>query len=272
MKKPVIGLALSGGSALGFAHIGVLEELEKNGIKAQIVTGTSMGAIVGGAYAKGLSMEVMTSYAKKITKSKFVDGNFFKNGGVFQGSYINRMFKEVFGETNIEELDTKFACIACDINSGKEVVFDKGSLRTAVRASMNIPGLFAPIKHENMCLVDGGVTNNLPDNVAKKMGADIIIAVNVLENSYPHFKGKRVVNALIASLQMANIYSMKNRKKYANIELKPEIDYLKTGINLFSYDKNKIDTIIEAGRIEAKKMMPKILEIVENWKETKVKK
>jgi len=267
MKKPVIGLALSGGSALGFAHIGVLEELEKNGIKAQIVTGTSMGAIVGGGYAKGIRLDDMKKYANKITKSRFVDGNFFKEGGMFKGNYINKLFKEVFADSNIEELDVKFACVACDINNGKEVVFTQGSLMSAVRASMNIPGLFAPIKHDGMALVDGGLTNNLPDNIAKKLGADIIIAVNVLENAYPHFKGKKISNAVIASLQLANIYMMRNRKKYADIELKPEINYKETGIDMMSYGKGKVEQIIEAGRIEARRAMPKIKEIIKKWKQ-----
>ena len=267
MKKPVIGLALSGGSALGFAHIGVIEELEKNGIKAKVVTGTSMGAIIGGAYANGLSTDEMKMYARKITKSKFVDANFFKNGGMFKGKYIDKLFKDAFGEANIEDLKIKFACVACDINEGKEVVFDKGLVRTAVRASMNIPGLFAPIKHDGMALIDGGMTNNLPDNIAKKLGADIIIAVNVLENAYPHFKGKKISNAVIASLQLSNIHMMRNRKNYSNIELKPTINYKETVIDMLSYEKNKVEKIIEAGRAEAREMMPKILKIINNWKQ-----
>ena len=266
MKKPIIGIALSGGSALGFAHIGVLEELNKNGIFPEVIAGTSMGAIIGGAYAKGISLEDMKTYANKITKSKFVDGNFFKNGGIFKGRYINKLFKDVFGESKIEELDKKFACVACDIIKGEEVVFKEGILRDAVRASMNIPVLFTPINQNGMALVDGGLTNNLPDNIVNEMGADIIIAVNVLEKAYPHFKGKKISNTLLASMQLTNIVMMRNREKFACIELKPEINFLESGIDMMSYKKKKVEKIIEAGRVEAKNRMPEILEIIKNWK------
>jgi len=185
MARPKIGLVLGSGAARGISHIGILRIIEKLHIPIDIIVGTSMGAIIGGAYAAGNSL-------KKIEDS-FCDINWLKIlkmiapsrlqwEGLFDGDNIKDFIKARIGEHRIEKLNTKFACVATDIWKGDEIVLEKGSLIDALRASMSIPLFFSPVKIGGRYLVDGGVVNPVPVDVARKLGADIVIAVVVTRN------------------------------------------------------------------------------------------
>jgi len=193
MKDLKIGLALGGGAARGLAHIGVLKVLEKNKIPIHIIAGTSMGAFIGGAYAGGMNAfqmeEIAINTNKKVLAKMFSLAISFS--GLIDGKKIEEFLKTVLGEKNIEELEKKFACVATDILTGEEVIIDEGPLVNAIMASISIPAIFTPVHHKNRFLVDGGVVNPVPVNVAKEMGANIIIAVNVIPPFPPEFKKEK---------------------------------------------------------------------------------
>jgi NTE family protein len=179
MKKNV-SLVLSGGGARGIAHIGVIEELEKQGFEIKSISGTSMGALVGGVYAVGKMQEYKNWICTldKFDVFKLVDFTFSTQGLVKGDRVLNKM-KEFIPDIKIEDLKIHYAATATDISRKKEVVFTKGSLYEAVRASISIPTVFTPVKTENSILVDGGVINNVPINHVKRTKDDIIIAVHV---------------------------------------------------------------------------------------------
>ncbi|MCK4678170.1 MAG: patatin-like phospholipase family protein [Bacteroidales bacterium] len=179
MKKNV-ALVLSGGGARGIAHIGVIEELEKQGFVIKSISGTSMGALVGGVYAVGKMQEYKNWIytLDKFDVFKLVDFTFSAQGLVKGDRVLNKM-KEFIPDINIEDLNIYYAATATDISRKEEVVFTKGSLYKAVRASISIPTVFTPVKTENSILVDGGVINNVPINHVKRTKDDIIIAVHV---------------------------------------------------------------------------------------------
>lgn len=209
-ERPIVALALEGGGALGIAHIGVIRVLEEAGIPVDIVTGTSMGSIVGGLYATGFSVAELEALATETDWiSLFSEYAVARNesyraleewrryflsvgisdretpaaGGLLSGnrilSYMDSLTYEIPGELDFDDLPRRYRAVATDFSTGEEVVIGEGSLSEAMRASMGIPGVFAPYVLKNRPLIDGGIVNNLPVDLARAMGADIVIAVDV---------------------------------------------------------------------------------------------
>ncbi|MCK4528592.1 patatin-like phospholipase family protein [candidate division WOR-3 bacterium] len=180
MRK--IGLALGSGAARGFAHIGVLKVFDEEKIPIDFIAGTSIGALIGAIYASGISAreieEIVLNLDRKKTTSLFTPT--IPYSGLVEGKRITEFIKSIIGNPNIEDLKIPFAAIATDVMSGREVIFTKGSTVEAVRASISIPGIFTPCKYNGNFLADGGLVNPLPVNCVREMGADFIIAVNVL--------------------------------------------------------------------------------------------
>ena len=175
-----ISLVLSGGGARGIAHIGVIEELEKQGLEIASVAGTSMGALVGGVYALG-KMEEFKQWVFSLNKRKIfnlIDFSFSLQGLIKGDKVLNKM-KKFIADKNIEDLKIAYSATATDLINKKEVVFTKGSIYEAIRSSISIPTVFTPVKKENTLLVDGGIINNIPINNAKRVPGDLLIVVNV---------------------------------------------------------------------------------------------
>lgn len=179
MKKK-IALVLSGGGARGNAHIGVIEELEQQGFEIASVTGTSMGSLVGGIYARGALPEFKDWMLSLDRRRVFnlVDFTMGKSGMV-KGDRVFKAMKAIIPDAPIEDLTIPFAAVAVDLISQREVVFRQGSLYDAVRASVSIPTVLTPIKTNDGLLVDGGVMNNIPVNHAKRFDDDLLVVVNV---------------------------------------------------------------------------------------------
>lgn len=182
MAKKKIGLALGGGAARGIAHIGVLEILEKEGIPIDMVAGTSAGAVIGALYSSGMSplqlKEVIMGFDWK-KRRHMVDIALPKTGFIAGEKLMQEVRELMGGDLTFDELKKPFACVACDLITGEEVVMNKGSVAEAVRASIAIPIIFRAVKRNGRYLIDGGMINQVPVNVAKAMGADYVIAVNV---------------------------------------------------------------------------------------------
>lgn len=178
--KQAISLVLSSGGARGIAHIGVIEELEREGFEIKSIAGTSMGALVGGIYATGKLNEFKEwMYTlNKIDVFKLIDFT-FSSQGLIKGDRVFTKMRTFIPEKNIEEMKIFFVAIATDIINEKEVVFTSGSSYDAIRASIALPTVFTPVKYNNTLLVDGGVLNPIPINHVKRTKGDILIVANV---------------------------------------------------------------------------------------------
>lgn len=174
-----IGVALGGGGARGWAHIGVLRRLTAAGFEPDVVAGTSIGAIVGGAYAAG-RLDALEAFARKIDRRtiwRLVDLNLGKGGGLVMGERIAQRLSEIIGDHDIEALGKKYVAVATELPTGHEIWLDKGKLITAMRASAALPGIFVPASIEGRPLIDGGVANPVPVSACRAMGAQVVIAV-----------------------------------------------------------------------------------------------
>ena len=180
-KKPGIALVLGGGAARGWAHIGVIRELAEMGIEPDLVVGTSVGSIVGGAYASG-NLEQFEEWIiglGRVDIIRLLDAK-MTGGGFLQGNSLMAAIKKRTGDPRIEDLDIPFACVATELGTGREVWLREGSLLDACRASIALPGMFAPSRmREDKLLVDGGLVNPVPVSLARAMGGDLVIAVNL---------------------------------------------------------------------------------------------
>ncbi|MBK8181509.1 MAG: patatin-like phospholipase family protein [Candidatus Competibacteraceae bacterium] len=176
-KKPRLGIALGSGSARGWSHIGVLRALEEAGIVPDVVSGTSIGALIGAAYASG-RLEPLEAWVRQIdwwAIWRYMD---FRRGGV-EGERLMRELGERLQDAPIETLPKPFGAVATDLYTGREVWLQQGSLLEAVRASIALPGLFSPVKLQDNWLVDGGLVDPLPVSLCRALGADRVIAVNL---------------------------------------------------------------------------------------------
>jgi NTE family protein len=179
--RPKIALVLGSGAARGWAHIGVIHELADAGIKPDIVVGSSVGAVVGGAYASGNleQFEEWISGLRRVDIIRLLDAK-MTGGGFLQGRSLMGAIKKQIGDPNIEDLEIPYACVATELGTGREVWLREGSLLDACRASIALPGMFAPSRAgPDRLFVDGGLVNPVPVSLARAMGGDVVIAVNL---------------------------------------------------------------------------------------------
>ncbi|MBX9808347.1 MAG: patatin-like phospholipase family protein [Flavobacteriaceae bacterium] len=254
VKRPKIGLVLSGGGAKGFAHVGVLKVLEQAGIKIDFIGGTSMGAVVGGLYASGYNAaqidsivtvtnfdNLLIDYVPRSSKSYYekrndelyafiLPFNKFKIGvpqslskGMFNYNLFNRLTLHARHVRDFNQLPTPFLCMATDIEIGKQVVLDKGVLAQALFASSALPSVFSPVTLDGKFLVDGGVTNNYPIEEVRKLGADIIIGVDVQNGLRDRDQLKDATKILFQITNFEMIEKMIANSKNTNIYIKPDI-------------------------------------------------
>jgi NTE family protein len=169
-NQPSIGLALSGGGARGLAHIGVYRVLEREGIPIDYLAGTSMGAVIAASIATGMSSSDLERISRQITTRRsmlrLLDAG-VPNGGIVRGKRLMSFFEYQFGNKTFQDLSLPLSVIAVDIKSHKEVVFDKGKISLALRASTSIPGVFTPFELDGQLLVDGGLLNNMPIEIGR---------------------------------------------------------------------------------------------------------
>lgn len=181
-RQPKIGLALSGGGARGLAHIGVLKVLEQEGIPIDFLAGTSMGGVIAAAYASGLSVDYIEKEALRMARLRnlitLLDRSLPRRGLV-EGQKVQEYLTTHLGDKTFEEMKIPLSLVAVDLISGQEVVLNSGSVVDAVRATVSLPGVFAPFRLGDYLLMDGGVLNNLPADVVRHTGADVVIAVDV---------------------------------------------------------------------------------------------
>jgi NTE family protein len=176
---PVLGLALGSGSARGWAHIGVIQELEAMGIRPQVVAGTSIGALVGAVYVSG-QLEAFARWVRTLTLRDvfgLLDISFA--GGVVKGEKLFGFFHEQHRNPNIEQLAQRYVSVATEMRTGREVWITRGPVLAAARASCAIPGVFSPVQYQERWMLDGGLVNPVPVSACRAFGADVVIAVNL---------------------------------------------------------------------------------------------
>jgi len=249
-RPPRVALALGGGAARGFAHIGVIEVLEENGIRPDIVTGTSAGSLVAALYAAGRTGKELEAIAINMDESALTDWS-FPGRGLIRGEALAHYIREATGNKPLEQLKIPLGIVATDLDTGRPIVFRRGDVGTAVRASSAVPAVFQPVRIGTHEYVDGGLTSPVPVRAARDMGADVIIAVDI--SQLPD--GGATGDALHMLLQTFSIMSRSINElelKEAEVALHPRLVGV-AGTDFTLRKKN-----IEAGRVAALAMLPLI--------------
>ncbi len=249
-KPPRIGLALGGGAARGFAHIGVIQVLEENGLKPGLVVGTSAGSLVAALYASGKTPPEMAALAQTMDEGAITDWS-FPMRGLIRGEALARYVREQTGGRNIEQLKLPLGIVATDLDSGAAVLFQRGDVGLAVRASSAVPAVFQPVRIGTREYVDGGLVSPVPVRFARQMGAELVIAVDI--SSPPD--GNPTTDLMKVLLQTFAIMGRSINQfelRDADIVVRPVL----AGVS--SADFSARMKAIQAGREAAVRMLPDI--------------
>lgn len=258
-REAKVALVLSGGSAKGFAHVGVIRVLEQEKIPIHMIVGTSVGSLIGGLYAANPDSFQLEWTAFKIERSDILDFSLIHSKmGPVLGQRLENFVEKEAKVKRIEETKIPFFAVATDLNTGEAVVLDKGLLSKAIRASCAIPGIFVPVSLNQRLLVDGGLVNNVPCDVARAKGADIVIAVNLL-SSVKNFNLDSVIDVIGQSISIVIFDKNREKLKYADVVIEPDTK----GVSLFDFSKKK--ELMEEGIKAAKAQIPKIKEILSKY-------
>ena len=257
-KKFKLGLALGGGGALGIAHIGALKAFEELGIQFDYIAGTSVGSLVGALYCYGFRVDKLESIAREL-KIKDLRTSYFIFKPSNTSGIQNFIIKNFGGDLEFKDLKRKFVAVATDLKTGKEVHIDSGKVSLAVAGSCAVPGVFAPVEFEDMNLVDGGLKNNLPSDVVRKMGANIVFAVelNYSRGFGTEKKGmfdvlKSSMGIMMASgvepkLAAADIVIQPDMREFARLKLDQFDKRFKLGYDSVMASKKEIQQVLSVG-------------------------
>lgn len=263
LKKKKVGLVLGSGGARGLAHVGVIKTLLKHNVPIDLIVGSSSGALIGGLYAYWKDINKLEELVRGVTYKDMaevlVDPTW--GGGLIKGGKTLEFLKKLFNEEKIENLKVPFAAVATDVNTAEEIVFESGDVSAAVRASISVPLVYSPVLYEGRLLVDGGVSCPVPVEIAKKMGAEVIIAVN-LDSVYfsgGNHKGKlngSTIDVLKDSYFALRYNLAKKEVGGADVVIEPQMDYVED----FDFIKGKEAIIAgEKAAEEAIKRIEKLL-------------
>jgi len=240
-NRKKVGLVLGGGYARGLAHIGILEVLEREGIPVDMIAGTSIGALVGALYARVRNADLIKKQALQLDwvgLTSLVDLTLPKSGFI-GGKRVTNLLRRFIGDVQFHELDIPLSCVATDIITGDEIVINHGKVLDAVRASISIPLIFTVVKKDNRYLVDGGLVNPVPVSVAKQMGADFIIAVDVtpdkteranhLTKNEEAVREPGIFQVLIQSVYISTYYTARIVSEGADTVIHPHLAHIGPG-------------------------------------------
>lgn len=255
VPKPVrIGLALGGGAARGFAHIGVIKVLEANGIFPEIVAGTSAGSLVGALYAAGNNGGNLQKLAMEMDEAAISDWSvpfFSSSSGVLKGEGLQQFVNRAVHQQPIEKLKLHFGAVATDLKTGQPILFRRGNTGAAVRASSSVPGVFNPVRIGSIDYVDGGLVYPVPVSFARKMGADFVIAVNI--SAQPDAQAaSSTFEVLLQTFAIMGQSLNQYELKQADVVIRPELSTMKGN------DFNGRGTAILAGEKAALAMLNEI--------------
>jgi len=261
LPMPRIALALGGGAARGFAHIGVIRVLEAEKIPIDLVVGTSVGSLIGALYAQKRDVFDLEWTAFALTQDDLLDTgvmNAVMGMGLAKGERLEKFVESKVQVKTIEALQIPFAAVATDLNWGTKVVIDRGSVARAVHASSAIPGLFEPVPHLGKILVDGGVVENIPIATARERGADLVVAVDISEG----VGNANIRNLVDVLLQAANIMfsiNTENSKRGADVLITPDV----RGVAMLDFSQKK--RCMQAGMDAARAALPRLRAAIADW-------
>lgn len=255
MRRPKVGLALGAGGARGIAHIGVLKVLKEANIPIDLLAGSSIGSVIAALYASGLDISAMETLASKLKRKLFVDLTIPKLG-LISGDRVKELIRILTKGKNIEDLNIPLAIVATNLYDGKEVIFNKGPIDLAVRASISVPGIFEPVIWEKKMLVDGGVIDRVPISVVKDMGADIVIAVDVLD-SLNRTKIDNIFDVIAQTIIIMEKEIVEKQILFADFVIYPKVAHISTT------KFNNIKECIKKGEEATLKILDKLKEKLE---------
>jgi NTE family protein len=252
--RPRIGLALGGGAAKGYAHIGVLKVLEREKINIDCIAGTSIGSLIGALYCSGISIKMLEQLSYQIKRRHWVDVIIPKQG-LLAGNKAMEIVRLLTKNKSFHELDIPLAVTATNLVTGKEEVLKEGNVAEAVRASISIPGIFVPVYKGDMVLVDGAVLDKVPVDAARQMGADIVIAVDLgFENTR---KLNNIYDILLQTFDVMGQELVNKKIVNADIVIKPDLSDVRP--SLFNQQEKCINRGVEA----AEKVLVEIRKILD---------
>lgn len=259
MSIKKLGLALGSGGARGIAHIGFLQVLEENNIPISFISGSSMGAVVGGVYSLGYSTKEMEERTKTLKMKDLLDIElfFFKKMGIIKGNKREHILNEFLTDKDFSDCKIPFSCTAVDIMTGDRIILSSGALCSAVMASSAIPSVFNPVEIDGRKLVDGGLLTRLPIDAVREMGAETVIAVDVLGDRLTDIPPKNIISTLLRTINIMDWEITKCNPHNADLVItveQPEVD---------QFSVKNLDKSIEAGRTAAIKALPYIKNLME---------
>ena len=267
IKQPKIGLALGSGGAKGLTHIGVIKILEKNNIPIDFIAGSSIGALIGAHYALYKDLKKIEEIAIETNWRTVL--NLFDlalNRGLIKGDKIEKLIESWIKNPDFNDLKIPLTVITTDLITGREINIASGSIIKAIRASISVPVIFKPVEYNGKLLADGGLSNPLPDDIARQMGADIVIAVNLDNDYFENGLKKNNLSLLRISIRALNImryHLAQNCLKTADVVIEPKVGEIGLiGWNKF-FNSEETKQIIKAGEEAAEEALPKIKKLIE---------
>ncbi|MEE8359693.1 MAG: patatin-like phospholipase family protein [Candidatus Omnitrophota bacterium] len=248
-KPKKVALVMGGGGARGLAHVGILKVLEREEIKVDIVIGTSMGAAIGAAYCLGNNISQIEKKATTISWTDLFDPT-IPTLGLIEGTKLENVLRELLDSKTFLDTTTPLAVVTTDIEKAEEVVYTSGDLVRTVRASCSWPGIFNPVKIDGRLLVDGGIMNSVPVAIAKKLGADLVVACDVGFCVTKDVELNNILKLMLQSFQIMGEELNTYQAKQADIIIEPDL----ANIDQTAFDRSS--EIIHKGQEAAEKMLP----------------
>ena len=260
-----IGLALGSGGARGVAHLGVIKALEEEGIRPDYIAGCSMGSVVGAGYANGMSIEQMYKIIKKLKAIQLIDVTAvpITRLALTRGNKMRNLIISKIGDCQFSDLKIPFRCVASDLYSGRLITLSEGDVATAVRASSSMPTIFPPVKFEDKLLIDGGVLCRVPTRQVKEMGADVVIAVDVLSNTGEEVgRVKNIISLIMRVFDMMDYNTTELRKQL--LGTKNEVWIVPEMKGLSQYAVKDFERSFDEGYVATKAQMGAIKKLIES--------
>jgi NTE family protein len=255
-ERTGLALALGGGFSRGFAHLGVLQVLEQNHIPISYIAGTSVGSILGAAYASGAPLARIIATCRTI---RFRDIGRWRVSrlGLASNHRLGDLIEQVFESRSFEDLQIPMAVVATDLASGEPVVFTHGNLSEAIRASCAFPGLFEPVQIGTRCLADGGLVAPVPTRAARELGASHVIGVFVGAEDGSHGAPSNIFQVVCRAVNAAQKHQLEIWERHADLVLRPDVQS-------FAWDDfDRADEAIEAGAVAARRALPRIQKLLD---------
>jgi NTE family protein len=249
-----VGLALGGGAARGIAHIGVIKVLEEHGVPINYVAGTSAGSLIGALYCSGHHWREIRDIVGDVNWGDLVQPSLFSMGLV-NPAKLEKMLDNLISNRTFEELRIPLAVVAVDLLTGDLIEFREGPVARAVRASSSIPGIFSPLEWEEKLLVDGGVKNNVPADIVKAMGADIVIAVDVNANAIKEQGPENVFDVMMYSMRIM-LDDETRIAENADFLIRPNLE------GFSYYNLRNAESLIDRGEAAAREQIGRIVAAV----------